>query len=339
MVDPRLAPEVTLWTDAGGAAQAGHILDLMGSSVRPIGIGGPRVTEIDRLAEQLDCPRYDDLRQMLIDWPATFLLLAGREPVQRADLSPAARHDTLVLSLEPLDEQFASDQGPGIAASKPPSRQTPGPTDDGPITLYAPQFTRGPGWISAADPTEAIGPAQAVHLLSFGAADQCSLFARLFDAWYTLLAVAPMPDTIDASLTGPLTDAPENLRGLTGHLSAHARLPRRASAVIQVSDQAGRHERTLHAVGERGIVRIGDLRYELTDPSGRTIDQGGQPNASGTFADLVVDQWRRTLDRMDAVEDVDPKLAAQALACCQASLLSCRTGQAESPGKLLALRT
>ncbi|HEX7008814.1 MAG TPA: hypothetical protein VF184_02460, partial [Phycisphaeraceae bacterium] len=97
-----LSPEVTIWTDGEYAPQVRALLELMGTAVHPLAVGGPRVGEVDELARSLGVDRFDDLRQMLVSHPAAFWLLACRASVDVEDLAGSLHQGTLVLSLEPV---------------------------------------------------------------------------------------------------------------------------------------------------------------------------------------------------------------------------------------------
>jgi hypothetical protein len=334
MADPSLAPEVTVWTDAGSAAMAGRVLDLMGSAVRPIGVGGTRSAEVDALARRLGVPFEDDFRKMIVDRPATFVLLASAAGASVGAVASAVADGSVVLAMEPpgasLEDLIASRSRTAARADVAPGR-----------LIHLPAFLRGRGWASAADPIEVIGKARLVSFVSFGLQAEGSLFARLYDAWQSILSLAPLPESIDASLVTPLAKVPTTLHGITGHFAGHARLPDSASAVFEVSDRAGRSLRRLRVIGDNGQVRAGDVEYQLLDGTGKLLDQRSPAGASDapSYADMIVAQWTRLLGRPDlgAGEPRGPE-EPQVLACCVASLLSARTRQPESPVKLLEIQ-
>ncbi|MCC7146836.1 MAG: hypothetical protein IT443_10350 [Phycisphaeraceae bacterium] len=145
-------------------------------------------------------------------------------------------------------------------------------------------------------------------------------------------------------------DVPESVRAMTGHLTAHARLSHGRGVAIQVSNQAGITHRTLWAIGESGLLAISDYKYALYDKSGKVLDhlaptagQGkeglGQADEQGAvYTDLVAWEWRKLIERsVVGGFSAKPGIEGQALACCLASLLSCRTGQPENPQNLLTL--
>lgn len=336
-----LAPEVTIWTDARTAATAGGVLELMGSAVRPIAVGGPRSAEVGDLARRLGCPAEDDFRKLMVDRPARFVLLTSMDGTAREDLAFAVAQDAVVLALEPVSETLnwlGSGRGRNTGAASPSEGRDLAPSGRHGRVVAAPDFLAAPGWTGAADPLEVMGRPRLLSYMSFGGPGDCSLFARLYDAWRVVLGLVQMPESIDASLVGPLSEVPDDLRGITGHLAAHARLPDNASVVLEVSDRAAPHRRRLRMLGDQGRLLAGDFDYTLWDATGKLVDQKTNPNGGG-YVDLVARQWLRLLDRPDIPPAALPSRdEPPVLACCLASLLSARTAQAESPAKLLALQ-
>jgi len=338
--------EVVIWTDTERAGRDGQIVDKLGPAVRPIGVGGPRSGDVDALARRFDCQHLDDLRQMLMDRPGALLLLGATAGADPQDIASAVAHGALVLAIEPLAATLG--QLPLIDAQSESSSAASAPAEVAHIAdargriITAPAFERSAGWIGAADPLDILGAPESISFASFGQSADCSLFARLMDAWRSVLPLCELPLSIDASLSGPLGRPPEDLRGLTGHVSAHGRLPDGGSVLMQASDRAGNHLRTLHLISTKGRLAVNDLRYDLCDVTGNMMDQMPPAVESVAFVDLVADHCRQVLREARAS---DPRAAAgfsqlelSALACCQACLLSARTGEPESPAKLMALQ-
>ena len=72
-------PEVSVWTDGRHGPVAGQLLDLMEQSVQPIALGGPFGGNTDTMADRFTAAHYDDLRQMVVERPAAYLLFAADE--------------------------------------------------------------------------------------------------------------------------------------------------------------------------------------------------------------------------------------------------------------------
>ncbi len=371
MADRTNVPEVVVWTDARHAQAVDGLLALMleaGDTIELLAIGGPRVAAVDAIAKKYNAPRTDDLRHLLVEYPASQVLLADENGVSLDDLALAARQSQGVAMLEPAVADLS--EHTTLMAKL---------TSESAIIELLPAFDRAPGWSGAADPTEALGKVESVSMISLGTAGGQSLFARLYDAWRMVLSVSDAPETIDASLAGPLTEAPQDLRALTGHLAIHARLGHGRSAVLQVSDRGGPMSRTLHVIGDKARLRVSDTDYDLHDIAGPLIDQSpthapphatpgpqaslGDPQNSGAaihdhdaaetattsdnasdtrpdpterFVQLAADHWRHVIQRRSSGSR--PISVAAILSCAAATLLSTRTGQPESPATLLAMK-
>lgn len=333
------AAEVTIWTEAARSGTVRQVLAEMGPLVRALGVGGSRSAELDGLARELNCPFEDDFRKLMIDRPAEYVLLGGMAELGPADLLSVLDHGSTIVCLEPpagrfqdLDELYAPARRRG-AGEEPAGR--PG------RLIVAPSMTRSPSWLSAADPAAAIEQAESLSLVTVGHRADCSLFARLYDAWQTGLSLMPMPDTIDATMVTPLAEIPESLRLMTGHLTAHGRLSDGRGLTVQVSDQAGSTFRRIDLLGKAGSFHATDDMYMLLNRKGEVIDQWRAEGYVLNFTALVAATWRPLLGRTAGggpSEAVNVEHERRVLACCLASLLSSRTGQPESPSKLLSLK-
>ena len=323
------APEAIVWTDAAHADLIAATLHLMGDDVRPIGVGGPRVPEVDALAKCLDVHREDDLRKLVVDRPAAFLLLGTLTDAAPADLQAAATQGTLILALEPL----AADLAALSALTRAPRGESHRPLR----AVFLPALTHAPGYLQAANPHEVLGEHRLIVVEHRGPERTSSLFARLFDAWHSVLEFAALPESIDASLAGPLRPITDDLRRLSGRMAAHARLPDGGTAVVVAGDRAAEPRRRLHVAGGEVELHVTDTSYDLRRIGGDVLDRA-EPAGSTVYADLIARQWRRLLDRPDLADaSIPPHRDAEALSCCMACLLSARTGQPESPRKLMEM--
>lgn len=322
MPKSRLSPEATIWTDAQHAPVVAALLNLMGSALKPLGVGGPPVAAVSQLAKDLGCDVHDDLRKMCIDRPAAYLLLASHQGVTPDDLHALADQGTTVLSLEPI----ASDLQ-GLSAS-----------DSLGKILLVPVFNQSPGYLAAADPNDLLGDRRLVSFASNGRPEHGSLFTRLYDAWLTVMGYTLLPETIDASLVGPHDESPATLTEMTGSLAVHARMPGIQSALLEVSDCAAVTGRVLRVQGDGASLQITDTAYTLHNPAGEVLDQTTSNGAPASFTDMLAHQWRRLLDSpAGSRTSMHTQQRRDAMACCLACLLSIRTGQPESPGKILEM--
>ena len=335
MTGPSSAPRVTIWTDAPRAATVLQVLKHMGAAVIPIGVGGPRLAQVDQLAKTFNCPREDDLRKLLVETPASFVLLATMRDVATEDLAYATASGAVVLTFEPIWadlDQLAQSGRTGKSKHQPIKTES---------IVHLPRFDHCLGWARAADPMTVLGTPRLAAFSTYGGPDSPSLFARLYDAWQMLRRLAPLPESVDASLIGHDEHVPDSLPQMTGHLAVHARLTdgeRNAAAVIEASDQVPAESRQLRLVADKGQLLVNDNSYALHDEHGQLLDALEPASPGAEYARLIAQQWQRMLElsqtplpHHDRAEDRD------LLACCRACLLSARTRQPESPRKLLEL--
>ncbi|MCC6679554.1 MAG: hypothetical protein IT445_01510 [Phycisphaeraceae bacterium] len=312
--------ELIVWTDGQRLELVQRLLDVMGGSVRPLGVGGPRTAPVGQLAQSLGCRAEDDLRKLIVENPAAFLLLASPNLAGLEDLKTAAAQGATILTLEPIAGDFDTlEQLEPFAAN---------------IHL-APVFSQSPGALMAADPTLALGDGRMIGFHSSGR--NASLYTRLWDAWQTTLQYSECPQLIDAALISPGDEAPEHLPQLAGRLTAHGRMAEGGSVVLELAADVGIDQRTLHVVADHAELHMSDGSYQLHQIDGKLLDEGQSTEPIG-WVDLIAQQWQRLLDRpaMAAGEDFHQR-RRHILSCCLATLLSTRTGEPESPADLLRM--
>lgn len=298
----------------------------MGAAVHPIGVGGPRSTELDTLSKRLGCPAEHDFRKLRIDRPAAFILVLSLRDAKLDDLVAAADAGTRILTLEPPAAEWAELD----------TAQTPG--QPGAITTV-PAFTRCPGFLDAADPHEQLTPPQLVRFSSLGRPTDGSLLARLVDAWLAVLEFTELPETVTASLSGPAAGP----RQISGLLAAHATTPQGGAVLLEAANAAPQTRRELSVLSRSAHLRVTDDRYQLLHADGHVLDasEPAAPSADHafraptSFADLVTHQWGALLHRPPPPPQHDAQTLA--LACVHACLLSAKTGQPERPATLLSL--
>ena len=313
--------ETLVWADARCADLVGQVLGRM-KQAHVLAVGGPRKAQVAELAGSHDAPLEDDLRKMLIERPAAYLLLATAAGVAPGDLAQARAAATVVLAIEP----------PAFAAEVSPTHSG-GP----PALIATPWLRMSRTWLSAADPQQALGELRSMQMTAVGPPGAGSLLARLYDALEAVIHLLGPPETIDASLTGAAgssATAAEDLRTLSGSLTAHLRFANDRAAVLHVADRAAMWRRHMLVIGSDGVLDWSDAAYRLTGPTGAEVDQTPPAHDQTDPIDLIVRQWQRLIDGSVAPASVD---ARTILACCQAAALSCRTGQLESPGTFLRM--
>lgn len=347
---------VIVWCDEATAGRAGELLARMGASVRVVAVGGPRASAIGDLAQRCSARAFDDRRQMARECPASFLLHAAAENLPEGEFTPLRSQGCRVLAVEPVADDLDD---------------APDPSAPAPLTL--PAFLRAPGWSAAADPIAVLGRLRSASILSLGPPAEASLFSRLFDAWSVALTLVELPESIDAAYAGPLPEPPppEAPRGLTGDIALLARAstltqpadpasppddpalersdkpaarrsaltptaPGPLALVMQISDRAGASLRRVQLTGSDAALVVSDHHYSLHDRQGRLLDQLAPAPVAPDYLELSAIQWRRLIAQPDRPIPPGPPVDA-ILACCQACLLSARTGQPESPRKMLEI--
>jgi hypothetical protein len=312
-----------IWTDSARADLVREVLERM-DRVRVLAVGGPSKGAVSELASELEVGAEDDLRQMLLsggEGGVDSLLVATGEGLSSKAIGQARDSGVAVLALEPV----AAHQDDVVESEEP---------GGGFRVITAPWLRMSPGWKSAANPQEALGQILALQVNVLAPSGVCSLYARLYDAMDMIIHLLGLPETIDAALTGPLSEPPDRLRALTGHLTAHLRFTSDASAALTVSDRSATWDRRLLALGAEGQIALEDAGYTLTAKGGQTLDALACPAEPPQPADLIARLWNELHRGAAPPQSVDPR---QIIACCDAALLSCRTAQLESPATMLRL--
>jgi len=305
--------QAIVWTDAAGAPLVERVLGYQ-SDLAVAAIGGPRKGDLSDLAGRLVIDEVaDDLRQMIINAGErdVDLLLATQQGVKLDDVRLALDSGVDVLTLEPLTTQ----------------------ADRARLT---PLLRFSPGYLAAVQPQEALGPIRSIGLSSTAAPGTVSLLARLVDCLDMLIAWLGVPVTIDAALTGPLTEAPDDLRGITGHLAMNIHFADNVAAAVQISDRAAVTRRSMTVIGEDGTLLLDDDRYRLFTADGEQLDATETDRTHhADLAELIAHQWRHLLTTRPTGKQPDPRAI---LGCCEAAMLSARTGQAESTETLVRMK-
>ena len=118
-------------------------------------------------------------------------------------------------------------------------------------------------------------------------------------------------------------------------MTLNVRFARGCCACVAASAGAGAWFRRVTICGPGGRLRIGDLDHEWMGADGETIEPA-TPKDAATAGARIGEQMIRVLEDLDAGSDPPPD-TARLLALCEAARLSCRTGQGETPQKLLEM--
>jgi predicted dehydrogenase len=306
------------------AEQAGLRLDLVGCS------GADRPGGATELARTLDATPTDDLRSALASSSIEIVLIGSITPdeCEHTLLAPDAlrgleQRGVRVFSMAPPPGRIG-DPGQGFGSG-------PGPIE------MVPMLRHSPGFQAALTALEAFGSIRTVAISARCGLTSGTLGARLVDAMDAALALLGEPDTIDAAIGAPAGAAhqPETLLELRGDCSALLRGSDGRSASVSLTDQAGPWFRGVTILGERGCLRVEDDAFEWIDPDGTLIERSERTGAGVDPAMVIGQAIVRRLSGVIGPED--PRARLRAISMAEAAALSARTGQAESPAKLLHL--
>ena len=285
------------------------------------GVGTPGVFEPPVFCDNASVTTFDDLRTGPIESGASAVLLADR----RFDPTQALQGEPRLCTLEPLERPTAVNQ---------------------PVQLIG-AFARSVGFKAAMQIFDDFGPITSLHVTSHCGSGQGSLYARLYDAVTTVLAVLGGPDMIDAMLVPPPVapgsdggripndPLPEGLSQLTGDLGALIRCQPLGLATISASDHAC-WERRVQILGPSGTLSVDEDGLSWRGPDGKSIEEhvsksDGFKSATRQAAEEI-DLW--SAGQWEPLHQADPSLT---IATCEATRLSCRTREPESTLKVQEL--
>ncbi|MFG0329082.1 MAG: hypothetical protein ACF8PN_04210 [Phycisphaerales bacterium] len=272
------------------------------------------------VAEAFAAERRPDLRQAVFDLEYEALWIATMSGIDSDDLPAIIEKAPVIVSNEPLADHWASSVEGGSA--------------DG--AWVVPLFRNTATAALYDDLRESFGAVRAMSVHARGRRAHGSLYARLTDALDFIERVAGPLELIDAGLSGPLADPPATLRDMHGHIAFNARFPVNISACGLVSDLGGEWSRGATILGEGGCIRMTDTQFEWWDHDGRLVDSANLPEFDSA-ASVLADQIDRAIDARK--RRLEPREPRRTVAACEAARLSLRTGQSESPRKLLEMAT
>lgn len=332
------------WLEPGQAPLVKAVADRAGLTL--IGAGSPSRGQTGGVAAELSCRPVDDLRTVLntasvdgsadasvkLVWivaPGEF----GSDPAgdDARSLLGARARSLRVACCEPIPPNALDLTGSGW------SDATASPAAEAlrfvPLTRFSAPFRE------AGEVLANLGAVRTVAVESWAGPGECSLGALLFSAMELLHAVMGEPESIDAAYVGSKSIAGlhslpgESLRSLSGDLTANIRYSGGRAAALVLSDRAGRWNRTTTLVGEAGRLRIYDDGFELIDSSGKKVDEMRRSGRASAAVSHAVAAMSDALARLTdpAIPDTGPTDLLSILSVGQATLLSARTGQAESP--------
>lgn len=333
-------PRRTLaWLGPAQAPLLTHVAELAGLSWTLA--GSPQRGFSTEVARVLRCEAADDLRHALASAQVDLVLIAdpgdfgSASPDQDLRALAAARaRGVTIATLEPIPAA-ALDLAPGLWNDGADSLHT---ADLAPL---CPLHRTSRPAREAAEPIAALGPPRAMAVEAWANPAEGSLGAQLFSALEAVLALMGEPQQVHAAYTAfgitprLQVGVGETLRGLRGDIGVSMRYDDGRSAWVVASDQAGRWERRMTLLGEKGRLLIDDEGFEWFAPEGQSLDvmkprkapKGEPPRPRAAHA--IADSLLRLLP--PAPPHDRPIGLASTLAIAQTVLLSARTGQSESP--------
>jgi predicted dehydrogenase len=335
--------------------------------------GCPDAASTRDVAAALNCEPADDLRAALANTTVDLVLLAAPNSVGRSGGVPTAELEALqsceqrgvaVASFEPLpgsilhlpQDPGAIDEelGMGVAIGPEPSEEPSPGGNASEWARFVPLARLSKPVREAGEILSQLGPVSMVGVQAFSGPGQGSLGARVYDAIEVIAWLLGTPDRVDAAYVPPASIGRgravhalpgDSLVGLEGDLSANMRFADGRAASVVASSRAGRWNRTVTVVGERGRVRFYDDGLDWISPEGAVLDTSrdaarvrGSSQTEAAIAGaarIIADQLARMVSDETHIES--PTNVGAVLSIAGAALLSARTGESESPDTLLRM--
>lgn len=335
-------PRVICWCGPDQAELVGAIVARAGAEV--VLAGAPASRDTADVAKALGAERADDLRATLASAEADAVLLgdcgefgAGGEPADAAAVAQAHARGAKVLTLDPAPASALE------LTSGAWKKNTNGAV---PADIVRPLglFGRTSALARSPEILENFGAARFAAVEMWAPTGAGTLGGRLFDGLELLSGLMGECERIDAAhATADRSEAAhvlagESLRGLRGEMTANLRFDdgRAASLVVGVGPGAGSGwgwRRRCTLLGERGRLTVDDGGFVWIDEKGAKADESGEPGTGGRDSvEVLGAALERALD--GAVPASAPVAHEGVLTLAQAALLSCRTGQGESPAMI-----
>lgn len=287
-----------------------------------VSAGCPTSGGAAELADRLGSRKCSDLRHDVTNEACDLLVLLTLDGVERGEHFSWLDGAGQVVTLEPMFEGM-SDYTERSAANK---------------AILLPAFRNGESMRIVDDWRESFGAVRSAALTLRGGAGQGSLYAHLVDGVDIIERLCGNVEMVDAAMSGPTDNQGATARSMHGHISVNARFSSNCCASVHVSDAGGGWSRGLTVLGEGGCLRLTDEEAQWTDHDGverersvlTTVNDEGD-----LFSALVCRSICSVLDSRGAARAPHP--TAGVLATCEAIRLSLKTGQGESPRKMLSL--
>jgi hypothetical protein len=331
------------------AEQAALIVQVARSLRRPLRIvGGPRdqdaaallaaAREAELIDEAVPPDRASDLRHALStlspDRDVDRVLVAARGALEADERAALRTCPVPVVSLEPRPARL-----PDFLAEP-----------DGDDDVRTPRLTGSAAWRLAADAIAEFGPIRLLEIAMAGRPAEGSVHARLHDAMDVLDRLLTLPAGVTAGMDRGRGDVPEHLAALRGAMAVELRGDDGWCATLACTDAAPVWSRRVTATGDAGRFVLDDAGFTRWGPDGRRLehlrvgdaDDGDDATRSadpatdedpGTAA--IVETIARPAG--DPVDRLSRDRRIRLYALCEAARLASRTGERESPGRLIGV--
>lgn len=332
-------PNAVCWLMPDQTERIGRVLARAG--IVPVLAGSPEPTHTGQVARDLGCEPCDDLRSALTSAPVDLVFIAAAGQFGHTDIDqdlsalqlakgravPVATMDAIpAAAMELNGTRWIEALHNGTLAE---------------LVRVVPRTRRTRALDELHVILETFGVPRTCSLRIVGPAALGSLGARLFDAMDLVRTLMGVPEVIDACFVAPanargLHQLPgESLRGMTGDLTAHLRFSDGRAACAHLSDQSPVSEMDLRILGTGGVITLDAARLIWHHPTGEQDSIPMEPAETDAGEAALVVQ----LSNLCA--GVGPSHAPidypAVLSMTHASLLSCRTGQGESPDTIRRL--
>lgn len=276
------------------------------------------------LSQMFQVERLGDLRQVIRRTDVDLLWLASPAPIEEAERRLIREMDFLTISSEPRPGDIAT------LAIHP---------DDVAPEVFMPLMRRSESFQSALQILETHSPPQGILLSFRSRVGEGTLFARLFDAMDLIDQLCGEVESVSATLaesglsvTTARPPIPETLMNLRGHMSLNVHFGDNRCASALLSNCTDSWYRSVTMLTDDGSLHLTDSGCGWSGDDGEIHEYAPTPVSAGVLVGRQIKRLRENLKHPDPPPNY-PRL----LALCEAARLSCRTGQSESPSRMLAM--
>lgn len=303
-----------------------------------VAAGHRGVAQAKDLGDMLKIPPYDDLRRMVVETQPQVIVMDRPANANLEFLTGCIDGGIGMFCLGPAVRNVAE------------ARALADHLDLQTALLYTwPRLASSAAWKHTAQADEYVRPFKFAvaqwyarnHVLA-KATDRDddavrSLSVLAWDVLSTFVELIGVPLSVYSSIRGNVPTG-DSFTDITGTAGLTMRFED-CTATITVSDRLGPWTRDIMLIGQSGVLRIDEHRYEFSQPDGQIIDTGTTSVPSGMRR--AIEELTLFLDQFEAVPSPHRgwmHRLEETAATMEAMLVSHRTGQAESPEKFLALR-